>query len=64
MLALRAAATSARSAALERLVCLRPVLVAELEARPLGLARIAHPDLAVGMQPAAARAAWPATPNS
>src|SRR5882757_6181082 len=40
---------------LERLACLRPVLVAQREARPLGVARIAHPDLAVRMQAAAAR---------
>lgn len=35
----------------ERLVRLRPVLVAQLEAGPLRVARIAHPDLAVRMQP-------------
>src|SRR6187549_1772916 len=40
---------------LERLVRLRPMPVVQLEPRPRGLPRLAHPDLAVGMQPAAAR---------
>src|SRR5204863_1153292 len=49
------ASASALVIRLERLVRLGLVLVAQHEAGPLGRPRVAHPDLAVGMQAAAAR---------